>query len=1062
MSLRRSRRLGNAIRIVIQVSGFCVLTAAVWSIPSKNSKTLPAKKIEYNRDIRQVIGKCFTCHGHDSKAVAADLRLDQFDTATKKLPSGEFAIVPGHPEKSEVIQRIYAKNALQMPPPSSNKFLSEDEKQLLKDWIAQGAIYKKHWAFVAPVRPPVPPVKQRSWPKNSIDNFILAKLEQEGLKPSPEADKRTLIRRATLDLIGEPPTIAEVNRFVADKSPNAYEKVVDRLLASPKYGERMAIDWMDYARYADSNGFQSDYERFQYRWRDWVINAYNKNLPFDQFTIDQLAGDLLPNPSLDQMIATGFNRNNRVNTEGGIISEEWRVEMVIDRVETTSATWLGLTAGCARCHDHKYDPISQKEFYSLNSFFSNIPEEGTGVDAAVNQVPFVKAPYPDQVKQMSELVSKLTSYETQQRTCMVADRKAAENVSLETPAPDPALTEGQQARYTFDASKLAQVANIPTPKVVGKPKFDLGRSTGSVTTGGENYIDMGSVGDFDGTKGFSYGCWINPARGSGSPVAKMDSPHDYRGWDMYLQGGRVAAHFINKWPENALKLVTKMAIPNGQWTHVVVTNDGSRKPEGVHIYINGKAAALDTETNALKDTMHTDVPLTVGRRTGSETFEGQVDDLVVYNRAITAGEVAKLADVNPATPFLRIPPEKRTAAQKDSISKMWAYEHDPVYRKLEDERRVTAAAKDKLDAETPTVSVMKEMAKPRDCYVLIRGQYDKHGPKVTAAVPAFLPPLPKGTTNNRLGLARWIVDPSNPLTSRVTVNRFWERFFGVGIVATSEDFGTRAEYPSNPELLDWLATEFIRTKWNVKGMIKEMLMSATYRQSSSVTPELIKRDPMNRLLARGPRFRLPAEVIRDQALDVAGLLVEKIGGRSVRPYQPAGIWDETAAFGNLVNYQHDKGEGLYRKSLYTIWKRTASPPELTLFDVPSRETCRISRARTNTPLQALILLNDVTYVEAARVFAQRIIKEGGSTPKARLDFAFQILLGREPSAKEMSILQDGIVRATAHYKSHPEAAQKLLAQGDSKNDPKINPVELAAYTITASALLNLDETLTKE
>ena len=1060
--MRRADRFGKSIRVVLQASGFCLLTAAVWSVPAKNSKPAPPKKLDYNRDIRQVIGKCFTCHGHDSKAVAADLRLDQFDSATKKLPSGEVAVVPFHPEKSELMERIYAKNALQMPPPSSNKILSEEEKTLLKRWIAEGAVYKKHWAFVAPVRPPLPKVHQTSWPNNAIDRFILARLEEEGLKPSPEADKRTLIRRATLDLIGEPPTPKEVDAFLADKSPNAYEKVVDRLLASPKYGERMAIDWMDCSRYADSNGFQSDYERFQYRWRDWVIDAYNKNLPYDEFTVDQIAGDLLPHPTLDQVIATGFNRNNRVNTEGGIISEEWRVEMVIDRVETTAATWLGLTAGCARCHDHKYDPISQKEFYSLNSFFSNIPEEGTGVDAAVNQVPFIKAPYPDQQKQMATLSAKLADEESQARSCLAADAPKSATWNPVSANSNPPVIAGQLAHYTFDQAPVAQGEGLPQPKIMGKPKFDLGRSTGAVATSGDNYLDMGQVGDFDGTKPFSYSLWINPKQGSGSPVSKMDSPHDYRGWDLYLQSGRPAAHFINKWPENALKVSSKMELPRGKWSHIVVTNDGSRKPAGIKIYINGQSVPLDTEADALKGTMHNDVPLTVGRRTGSDQFDGQVDDLVIYNRAITAEEAAKLASVSPATPFLRIPAEKRTAEQKKALSELWAYENDPIYRKAEDDRRATASAKEALDAAIPTVSVMQEMAKPRDCYVLIRGEYDKHGPKVTAAVPAFLPPIPKGYTNNRLGLAKWIVDPSNPLTARVTVNRLWERFFGIGIVATTEDFGTRAEYPSHPELLDWLATEFIRTKWNLKGMVKEMLMSATYRQSSNLTPELVKKDPLNRLLARGPRFRLPAEVLRDQALCAAGLLVEKIGGRSVRPYQPAGIWDETAAFGNLINYKHDMGEGLYRKSLYTIWKRTASPPELTLFDVPSREICRISRARTNTPLQALVLLNDVTYVEAARVFAQRMIKEGGRTPKQRLAFAYRTLLSREPTPQEELILEAGIKRNLSHYQENKKAVADLLADGDSKPDPHIAPAELAAYTITASALLNLDETLTKE
>lgn len=1054
------------MRVLLHLTGICVLAAGVWSFPAKNSKSVRVKKIEYNRDVRPIITKCFTCHGHDSKAVMADLRLDQRDTATAKLPDGVFAIVPGHPESSELVKRINATNALQMPPPSSNKFLNAEERATLVEWIKQGAEYKKHWAFVAPVRPPVPKVADAFWPKNPIDNFILARLEEEGIKPSPRADKRTLIRRATLDLLGVPPTTAEVNSFLADNSANAYDKLVDRLLANPKYGERMAMDWMDFARYADSNGFQSDYERFQYRWRDWVIDAYNKNMPFDEFTVDQLAGDLLPNSTVDQKIATGFNRNNRVNTEGGIIPEEWRVEMVIDRVETTSQTWLGLTAGCARCHDHKYDPISQKEFYSLNSFFSNIPEEGMGVDAAVNQVPFISAPYPDQAKQLGKLVSELTDTRIKENTCFVADKPKSADWNPQVASQPSVPLEGQLARYTFGDSTTCQTstdsASMPKPKVIGPVKYDVGRSSGAVLTDSKSYLDLGAVGDFDGTKGFSYGCWVYPKNGSGSPIAKMDSAHDYRGWDISLQGNRIAAHFINKWPENALKVVTKSTIPNEKWTHIVVTNDGSRKPEGVHIYIDGKNAAIDTETNALKDSIQTPVTLTVGRRTGSDEFEGQVDDLVLFNRAITADEAKKLSDVNPATPLLRVAPDKRSPAQRETLAQYWSYQNDPLYHKLDDKRRELQTEKDKLTAEIPTVSVMQEMPKPRDCYVLIRGQYDKHGPKVTAATPKFLPPIPKGYSNNRLGLAKWIVDPSNPLTARVAVNRLWERFFGTGIVATTEDFGTRAEYPSHPELLDWLATKFIRTKWNMKGIIKEMVTSATFCQSSDTRPDIAKKDSANRLLARGPRFRLPAEVIRDQALAAAGLLVEKIGGRSVRPYQPAGIWNETAAFGNLVNYKRDAGDGLYRRSLYTIWKRTAAPPEMTLFDVPSREICRVDRARTNTPLQALVLLNDVTFVEAARVFAQRMIEHGGPTARTRLDFAFQTLLARHPSAMEEKIMEDGIARRMAHYGKDPKAAKELISTGDSKPDAKISPIELAAYTVTASAMLNFDETLNTE
>ncbi len=737
-------RMGKPVRLLLQVSGFCVLTAAVWSIPTKPAKPAPPKKLDYNRDVRQIIFKCFACHGHDSKAIQAGLKLDQFADATEKLPSGGFAIVPFHPEKSELVDRIYAKGALQMPPASSNKTLTDEERSILKEWIAQGAVYKKHWAFVKPVRPPLPKVRLTSWPKNSIDYFVLAKLEEEGLKPSPEADKRTLIRRVTLDLVGVPPAPADVAAFLADKSPNAYEKVVDRLLASKDYGERMAMDWMDYSRYADSNGFQSDYERFQYRWRDWVINAFNKNMPYDEFTVDQLAGDLLPNATVDQKTATGFNRNNRVNTEGGIISEEWRVEMVIDRVETTTATWLGLTAGCARCHDHKYDPISQKEFYALNSYFSNIPEEGTGVDAAVNQEPYIQAPYPEQTKQMSELVSKLTSYETQERTCLVADRSSAADWNPAPAPPDPGLLNGQIARYELSSTPAAPNANVPTPKVIGNPKTGLGRSTGSVITDAKSYLDLGQVGDFDGKGAFSYGCWINPMNGSGSPVAKMDSPHDYRGWDLYLQDGRPAAHFINQWPENSLKIRSKTQLPNNQWSHVVVTNDGSRRPEGIHIYVDGKQTEQETETNALAATIHNEVPLTVGRRTGSEEFAGQVDDLVLYSRVLAPAEVKKLADVDPSTPFLRVPPEKRTPDQQKLLAAVWSYKNDPMYHKLEDERKATADAKSKLEAAIPTVSVMQEMAKPRDCFVLIRGEYDKHGPKVTAGVPSFLAAPAKG------------------------------------------------------------------------------------------------------------------------------------------------------------------------------------------------------------------------------------------------------------------------------------------------------------------------------
>ncbi len=1062
LSLGHRIRLRRSIRLAVQLSGLCILVAGVWSSPSKNSKPVAKKKLDYNRDIRPIITKCFTCHGHDSKSIEAGLRLDEKATATEKLASKQFAIVPFHPEKSELVERIYAKNAMRMPPKSSNKFLNDDERKLLTQWILEGAEYKKHWAFVAPVRPTLPKVKLASWVRNPIDSFILEKLEERGLKPAPEADKRTLIRRASLDITGIPPTPSEVQAYIADKSPNAYEKVVDRLLASPRYGERMAMDWMDYARYADSNGYQADFERFQWRWRDWVINAYNKNMPYDQFTVEQLAGDLLPHPTLDQKIATGFNRNHRINTEGGVIPEEWRIETVIDRVETTSATWLGLTTGCARCHDHKYDPITQKDFYSLNAFFNNVPESGSGVERPENHPPYISAPYPYQAKQLDELTRKLSQVKTQIDARLVANASEAKDWSPTLKPWDPSASKGLIARYALSETPKVEFGNVPAPKVEGTVKASVSRSTGAIKSNDKGFLDLGQKDTFDGTHGMSYGCWIKPAGDYGSPLAKMDSKNDYRGWDMMLDGGRPAAHFLNKWPDNAMKVISKTKLPMGQWSHVLVTYDGSNKPSGVQIYVNGQPTELTVDKNSLSDTIKSNVPITVGRRTNSDIFDGEIDDVVLFDRPASATEAENISNVNPAAPILAIKAENRTKEQNTELVTLWSRSNDPAFRELQVENKKIEDAKSKLESKITTVMVMEEMPKPRDCYVLIRGAYDKHGPKVTAATPSFLPPIPAGYPRNRLGLAKWIVSPTNPLTARVTVNRFWERFFGTGLVATSEDFGTRAEFPTHPELLDWLATEIIRLKWDQKAFIKELVTSAVYRQKSDDSPEDIKVDPLNRYYCRGPRFRLPAEVIRDQALAVAGILAEKVGGPSVRPYQPDGVWDELNVYGNLRNYKHDTDSGLHRRSLYTIWKRTAAPPEMTLFDVSTRETCRVKRARTNTPLQALVLLNDVTYLESARILANRMLKEGGKSPRERLNFAYQLTLSRLPSDAEMKILERGLQLRLAHYRSNTKAAVKLISQGDAKNFAKLDPAELASYTVVASTILNLDETLTKE
>ncbi|AIE86095.1 DUF1553 domain-containing protein [Fimbriimonas ginsengisoli] len=1051
----------RAFRALLQFGCVGLFVTGAWSTTLKASPKPIKKTIDFNRDVRPIITKCFTCHGHDPKQVAAGLRLDDGPSAKKPLKDGTIAIVPFHPEQSMLISRINAPPEMIMPPKSSNKILSAEEKQTLKQWILEGAEYKPHWGFVAATRPAVPTVKLKSWPKNPIDNFILAKMEEKGLKPSPEADKRTLIRRVTLDIAGLPPTPSEVDAFLKDTKPGAYERVVDRLLASPRYGERMAMDWMDYARYADSNGYQADWERFQWRWRDWVIDAFNKNMPYDRFTVEQIAGDMLPNATMEQKLATGFNRNHRINTEGGVVAEEWRVENVIDRVETTSAVWLGLTAGCARCHDHKYDPITQKDFYSLFAYFNNVPESGTGEERPVDHPPVMKAPTPEQSARMALLqgqVDKLNAKiaaQVEANSDKISDWKVA--------IPDsPALHEGLVGRYRLSNPLALTAGDAPAPKPGGKLTYDVGRCSGAANVGENAYVDLGSAGDFDSRDHFSYGGWIRPNRGGGSPISHMDMGHDYRGWDIFMNGDRPATHLIDSWPDNAFKVVSQVPIPMGKWSHVLVTYDGSMQPSGVRIYINGQAVPTMVEgAGKLTGTLKTPVSTKIGRRSDGDVFDGQVDDVVLYRRALSPDDAKSLADANPAIPLLAIPPDKRTKEQRTEIGRGWLLEHDPSFAQLAKQEDRAVMERNQLDSEISPVMVMEEMPKPRDAFVLQRGQYDHHGAKVTAAIPAALRIPGKTFANNRLGLAKWIVDPKNPLTGRVTVNRLWDRFFGAGIVPTVEDFGTRADFPTHPELLDWLATDFV-SGWNLKKTIRQIVTSATYRQSSKVTAALMKVDPTNKYLARGPRFRMNAEVLRDQAMYVGGMLTEKLGGPSVRPYQPAGVWDDINVYGNLRNYRHDEGPNLHRRSLYTIWKRTAAPPTMTLFDVPTRETCRVRRARTDTPLQALTMLNDVTYVEASRALAIRMLREGGPTAESRLGFAFKVTLSRAPSAEEKQVLLAGLKRRLAHYRADRKAADEVMLQGDLLNDPWLDNADVAAYTILASTILNLDETVTRE
>ena len=760
--------------------------------------TAAESTVDFARDIRPILSdNCYACHGPDEQARQAELRLDRQEDLTAEI-NGHRVVSPGEPQQSELFRRISSSDDERMPPAETGRSVNADQIALIRRWIEQGAKWQPHWSFTPPQRSELPKIKLTQWPRNAIDYFVLARLEQDGLAPSSEADKSTLLRRVTLDLTGLPPKPEEVDAFLADSAADAYERVVDRLLASPRYGERMALDWLDAARFADSDGYQGDGHRTMWPWRDWVIRALNANMPFNQFTLEQLAGDLLPGSTSDQRIATGFHRNHRHNDEDGIIPEEFLVEYVADRTETTATVWLGLTVGCARCHDHKYDPITQREYYQLFAYFNNIAEKGR---AHGNAAPIVQLASQQQKEQ-------LTSLDRQIENCR---------------------------------SRLA----------------------------------------------------ANPA--DAAPKTEMEQ--------------------------------------------------------------------------------------------------------------------------------------------------------------LEKQRK-------ELENSIPTTMVLQELSEPRQTHLLKRGVYDQPGDAVAPAVPAVLSPSPTDAPVNRLGLAKWLIDPAHPLTARVTVNRYWQLFFGQGLVRTPDDFGSQGERSTHPELLDWLAVEFMQSDWNVKAMHRLIVTSATYRQSSPCSPQLLEKDPENRLLTRAPRLRLSAQAIRDQALAASGLLVEQIGGPSVMPYQPAGIWEDVASTSS--GYQVAEGRDLYRRSLYTFWKRTVTPPAMAVFDASSRETCTVRQRRTNTPLQALVLMNDVTYVEAARRLAERVMQESPESPDRQLPHMFLLVLGRQPAPDEAALLKKAWNEYRTRFANCPDEARKLVAAGKSPHDPKFDAMNLAAHMVIASTILNLDETITRE
>ena len=1026
---------------------------------SASAAEKPATTIDFNREVRPILAEnCFYCHGSDANNRKAKMRLD-----TKEGAAAKPVILPGRPEESEVIKRIFSNDPEeQMPPPNSNRHLNNNQKEVLKRWIKSGAAYDTHWAFKTPVRPSVPKLKQQRWVRNEIDSFVLAKLEAEKLKPSPEAPMPKLLRRVALDLNGLPPSSEQMQRWLRAKDP--LTAAVDELLSSPRFGERMASDWMDVARYADTHGFNNDSLRGMWRWRDWVIDAFNRNLPYDRFITEQLAGDLLPNPTPDQITATGFNRNHVINSEGGIIDEEYRVEYVGDRVRTTSLAWLGLTMECSRCHDHKFDPITQKDYYRMFAFFNNVAEFGEAGRIA-NAAPFIPAPTAQQQSEMRRQLSAIAEAKTTMIKLLAkADRKTMPFESLATNTPGFSIPE---ANRIIDLDTVTTGANTISNHAGGKPFVVSGTTTttnGPLKTAALHFDGKTSLktdGLAKGDGNWAVAFWARRDDTTAGPIFSTmnfnvpESSEQYgRGVEVrFTAAGAVEVRTARRWPSYSSTILTRETVPTNEWHHVLVACDGSEKARGLRVFIDGEESFRD----ALYDDFAT-CGISGAASIGvskDQKFTGALADLRVWAKP----DVTKVVDDVRAA-MVQFAVESHDEAR---LEHAWLAKNNPEFAKAESDWRKSRAELIRLENEAPTTMVMKELATPRSTHVLFRGQYDQARDAVEADVPAFLPPLPLNAPRNRLGLAQWFTNPNHPLTARVVVNRFWQNMFGTGIVKTSEDFGFQSEYPSHPELLDWLAREFVDSGWDVKHLLRLMVNSATYRQDSTSSPKLNERDPENRLLAHGPRTRLTAEMLRDQALALSGLLREQIGGPPVYPYQPANLYQGivVAAAYPGTSYTDGKGDDLYRRSLYTFWKRTVPHPTLATFDAPDREVCVARRLKTNTPLQALASMNDTIQLEASRKFAERIMNEGGTSSKERIRFAFSLATTRKPDYAEQKALLTFLEKRRAFYRAHADEAKRFLSVGASVATNKIEPAELAAYANVASLILNLDETITR-
>jgi hypothetical protein len=998
------------------------------------------QEISFRKQVQPLLAnRCLACHGPDENSRKADLRLDT------EAGAKEFAIEPGNADGSELLARIEADDPdIVMPPTGHGEPLSSAEQKLLRDWINQGAPWQHHWAF-EPIKRPSVPADNSGWSQGEVDRFVLQRIKEAGLETSEKADDRTLLRRVYLDLIGLPPTPDQVQQFLADTSADRFEKVVDQLLRSKHYGEQMAAAWLDIARFADTNGYQNDFVRSMWVWRDWVIDAYNSNMPYDQFIIQQIAGDMLPDPTTSQLIASGFNRNNPTVTEGGSIDEEWRIENCVDRTETTAAAFLGLTMGCARCHDHKYDPVSQNEFFEFFAFFNNIDEQGVYTEARGNVGPVIKTPTPAQVAALSHIDEQIEALDRKTsdndhhdaKSLLQELRTSTESVPLSIPQPS----------WSIDDTGVKDFDWSPAGKALS---FEAKEQTLSL-------VDSHGM-TFERDQPFSWTSWVH-GNARGAIFGKMDEAQGYRGVDtLILDDGRLKVHLISAWNSNAIAVLSKDALPS-KWNHLAVTYAGNSKAAGFKIYVDGKPVAMTTEVDNLTDSTVIEVPLRIGQRSQSSHLRGMISKFSLYASDLTDEQIALAIKQDLIEHLDRVANSDLDSTAGDAALAYLRFssEHYAAKAKLLEQRK-------QLIASQQTTMVMRERGgEYRPTWRLDRGQYDQPDKSVDLwpGVPKALPQLADDQPRNRLGLARWLVDQRNPLVARVIVNRAWMKFFGRGLVDPPDNFGVQGAPPSHPELLDWLADDFRSQGWDLKRLHRQIVLSATYQQASESTPEKLELDRENLWISRGPRYRMSAEQIRDSALLMSGLLGKKIGGPSVFPYQPDGLWEELAGGANNGPYKQSSGDDLYRRSLYTYRKRTVPHPTTSTFDAPSWEKCQIKRANTNTPLQALALLNDTTYVEAAKKFAERILSEGGETLDDRIDFAVLVAMSRAPTAIEKTTLEDGFQYYLQFYQTNADEAKRLLAIGESSTEP-LDPAELAAMASVASIILNLDTTVTKE